>query len=155
MPILRPPLTLLGSLRLAQTLNNIGDMASPTTIGDTSAGGFGETRPLQESGYWTYPEKTRTIAWSKTIRKQAKGLHGLNLGKVQAVESHHVRTERGFIRKETFFIPRDLVQAFDGSTVWFGVEPGLEREFQRASIWIRTSPPGRVNTPSSTHLRVH
>jgi hypothetical protein len=140
---------------LAQRLNSAGDETeSSTTSGGNRTGAFGEFHRLQDPAYWTYPEKTTTIAWSRTIRKQAEGLHGLNLGRVQAVGPRYVRTSRGFIRKQTFFIPRDLVQAFDGSTVWFGVEPGLERGFQRASHFTIAIPSGRVNTPSSTHLRV-
>jgi hypothetical protein len=80
---------------------------------------------------WTYREKVKTIAWSKTINKEAQGHHGLDLGRVQAVEPHYVQTVKGLIRKDTFFIPRDLAQAFDGTTVWFGVEPGLEHQFRR------------------------
>jgi len=136
-------------------MDKVRDEANPTTSGGNRAGPFGESRPPQDPEYWTYPERTRTIAWSRTIRKQAEGLHGLNLGRIQAVGPRYVRTSRGFIRKQTFFIPRDLVQAFDGSTVWFGVELDLERRFQRASPLTIASPSRRVNTPSSTHLRVN
>jgi len=94
---------------------------------------LGERRSLQHLSFWNYPEKFRTITWSETIKKGAKGLGGLDLGKVQAVEHNYVRTVKGLIRKEIFFIPRRLAQAFDGSTLWFGVEPGLEYGFRRTN----------------------
>jgi hypothetical protein len=59
-------------------------------------------------------------------------MEGLDLGKVQAVEFNYVRTVKGLISKETFFIPRELAEAFDGSTLWFCVPRGLEGAIRRA-----------------------
>jgi hypothetical protein len=141
---------------LAQNLYGIDNsLGSSKTDTPDYSGAAGERRSLRHLSLWNYPEKFITIAWSQTIRKKAEGLHGLNLGKVRAVETHYVHTVKGFIRKETFFIPRDLAQGFDGSTLWFGIVPGLEREFQSVGPLARTRPSGRFNTPSSTHLRVN
>ena len=95
-----------------------------------SPGSPGKRSPLRDFSYWAYREKPKTIAWSRTVRKEAKGIDGLNLGRVQAVEAHHVRTAKGLLRKETFLIPRELVQAFDGSTLWFDVKPGHEHRMR-------------------------
>jgi hypothetical protein len=95
-----------------------------------SPGALGEGRSMRKLSFWTYPEKFRTIEWSKTMRKVAKGLDGVYLGRVHTVESHYVRTVRGVIRKEMFLIPRELAQAFDGYTLWFGVKTDLLHQYR-------------------------
>jgi hypothetical protein len=71
------------------------------------------------------------MMWSETIKKEARGLKALDLGEVQAVGPYRVKTERGLLKKETFYIPRDLAEAFDGSTLFFRIAPGEEVEFWR------------------------
>ncbi len=99
--------------------------------------------------------KSTTIMWSETLKKEARGLDTLDLGEVQAVEPYYVKTERGVLKRETFYLPRDLAEAFDGSTLWFGITAAqAEREFRRdvppteeeymkycvaQPIWSRTS----------------
>lgn len=119
---------------MAQKLNEIqeGTGSSKTDIGNRPSV-VGERRSLRDLSFWAYPEKVMKITWSKTIRREAKGLDGFDLGRVHAVESNHVRTVKGLIRKETFFIPRDLAQAFDGSTLWFGIQSGLAHQFRKTN----------------------
>jgi len=53
--------------------------------------------------------------------------------KVEAVEPHYVQTAKGLVQKEKFFLPRDLAVDFDGSTLWFNLEAGVEDRFRRAT----------------------
>jgi hypothetical protein len=70
--------------------------------------------------------------WSQTIRKEAKGLDAFDLGEVQAVAPHYVKTEKGLFNKEIFYLPRDLAEVFDGSTLWFRIaQDQAEAEFRR------------------------
>jgi len=72
------------------------------------------------------------IMWSETVKKEARGFNAFDLGEVQAVEPHYVKTKKGALNRETFYIPRDLAEAFDGSTLWFSVTPAqAETEFRR------------------------
>ncbi len=66
------------------------------------------------------------------MKKEARGLDAFDLGEVHAVEPHYVKTQKGMLKRETFYLPRDLAEAFDGSTLWFRVAPGqAEAEFRR------------------------
>jgi hypothetical protein len=72
------------------------------------------------------------IVWSETIKKEARGIEDFDLGEVQAVEPHFVKTEKGVVKRETFYLPRVCAEAFDGSTLWFVVtSEHAETEFRR------------------------
>jgi len=76
-------------------------------------------------------QRCRDIVWGQTIKKETRGLDAFDLGEVQAVAPHYVRTEKGLFNKETFYLPRDLAEVFDGSTLWFRIAPELAEEFRR------------------------
>jgi len=68
---------------MAQKLNGEEDgPRSSKTDAVNRAGLMVKRHSLRDQSFWTYPEKVRTIAWSKAIGKEAKGLGGFDLGKV-------------------------------------------------------------------------
>jgi uncharacterized protein (TIGR02271 family) len=77
-----------------------------------------------------------SIAWDNVIKKEARGaVDDSDFGEVQEQRQNYVLTQRGTISKQKFYIPKYLVQGFDGSTLWFNAsESDLEG-------WKRDSPP--------------
>ena len=61
------------------------------------------------------------IKWAETIKKEARGVNGLDLGEVQQVDLENIITQKGTIEKEQYSIPKKLVEKFDGNTLWFNV----------------------------------
>ena len=61
------------------------------------------------------------IKWAETIKKEARGSKGLDLGEVQQVELESIITQKGTIDKEQFRIPKKLVEKFDGDALWFNL----------------------------------
>jgi hypothetical protein len=61
------------------------------------------------------------IKWAETIKKEARGENGLDLGEVQQVDLENIITQKGTIEKEQYSIPKKLVEKFDGNTLWFNV----------------------------------
>ena len=55
------------------------------------------------------------------IKKEARGLGDADLGEVQEVTGEFIVTQKGTIDKDVFYIPKNLVDHFDGSTVFFTV----------------------------------
>lgn len=49
------------------------------------------------------------IDWNDTIKKEAEGINGEDLGEVQDVSNGSVLIQRGIINKERFLIPQELV----------------------------------------------
>ena len=77
-----------------------------------------------------------SIAWDNVIKKEARGaVDDSDFGEVQEQGQNYILTQKGTISKQKFYIPKYLVQGFDGSTLWFNAsESDLEG-------WKRDSPP--------------
>jgi uncharacterized protein (TIGR02271 family) len=79
---------------------------------------------------------TESIAWEDIIKKEARGTtDDSDFGEVQEVGQHYVLTQKGMISKDKFYIPKYLVQGYDGDTLWFNAS---ETDLQG---WKRDSPP--------------
>lgn len=54
------------------------------------------------------------------IKKEARGIEDeTDLGEVQEVGTEYILTKKGTIDGDKFYIPKNLVERFDGHTVWF------------------------------------
>jgi hypothetical protein len=89
-------------------------LGSSKTDAPDHSGAAGERRSFRHLSFWNYPDKFITIAWSQTIRKKAEGLHGLNLGKVRAVETHYVHTLKGFVWRRRSSFQETSLRALTG-----------------------------------------
>jgi len=77
-----------------------------------------------------------SIAWNEVIKKEARGaVDDSDFGEVQEVGQHYVLTQKGMVNKEKFYIPKYLVQGYDGNTLWFNAS---NNELEG---WMRDSPP--------------
>jgi len=65
------------------------------------------------------------------IKKEARGLGDADLGEVQEVTSEFIVTQKGTIDKDVFYIPKNLVDHFDGSTVFFTVTEEEAKQYKR------------------------
>jgi uncharacterized protein (TIGR02271 family) len=77
-----------------------------------------------------------SIAWDNIIKKEARGaVDDSDFGEVQELGQNYVQTQKGVVSKQKYYIPKYLVQGFDGDTLWFNAsESDLE-------VWKRDSPP--------------
>jgi uncharacterized protein (TIGR02271 family) len=77
-----------------------------------------------------------SIAWDNIIKKEARGaVDDSDFGEVQELGQQYVLTQKGMVSKQKYYIPKYLVQGFDGDTLWFNAsESNLEG-------WKRDSPP--------------
>ena len=65
------------------------------------------------------------------IKKEARGLGDADLGEVQEVTGEFIVTQKGTIDKDLFYIPKNLVDHFDGSTVSFTVTEEEVKQYKR------------------------
>jgi Domain of unknown function (DUF2382) len=79
-----------------------------------------------------------TIDWSDVIKKEARGINDEDLGEVQEVGDNYVLVQRGMINKDKFYIPKNMVEGYDG-VLRFSISEEAKSKF------LRDSPP-----PSST-----
>ena len=55
------------------------------------------------------------------IKKEARGLNDADLGEVQEVRQDNVITKSGVVDKETYCLPKNLVEGYDGQNLLFRV----------------------------------
>jgi hypothetical protein len=59
--------------------------------------------------------------WDDILKKEARGINDYDLGEVHEVEPELVVTKRGLVDKDKFYLPKSLVERFDGDKVWFSI----------------------------------
>jgi hypothetical protein len=59
--------------------------------------------------------------WDDILRKEARGKNDYDLGEVHELEPEIVVTKRGLVDKDKFYLPKSLVERFDGDKVWFSI----------------------------------
>ena len=65
------------------------------------------------------------------IKKEARGLGDADLGEVQEVTGEFIVTQKGTVDKDVFYIPKNLVDHFNGSTVFFTVTEEEVKQYKR------------------------
>jgi len=54
------------------------------------------------------------------LKKEARGIDdNADLGEIQEVSPEYIITQKGTLVVDKFYIPKSLVERFDGNTVWF------------------------------------
>jgi hypothetical protein len=61
------------------------------------------------------------IKWDDVIKKEARGIDNADFGEVHTVESDNVVTEIGLTEHDRFYLPKALVDRFDGKVLWFKI----------------------------------
>jgi hypothetical protein len=66
------------------------------------------------------------------IKKEARGLgDDADLGEVQEISGEFIVTQKGTVDKDVYYIPKNLVDHFDGSTVFFTVTEEEVKQYKR------------------------
>jgi hypothetical protein len=71
------------------------------------------------------------INWPETIKKEARGLNDYDLGEVQAVTENEVVTKKGIVDTDKFYLPKNLVERYDGHNLQFNITKEKAQEFRR------------------------
>jgi hypothetical protein len=60
------------------------------------------------------------IDWNEVVKKEARGINDADFGEVQLTMGDTVITEKGIVDKDRFTC-QNLVDKFDGHTLWFKI----------------------------------
>src|ERR687884_1708434 len=80
--------------------------------------------------------RTSNIDWNDVIKKEARGSGDEDLGEVQETGQDYVLVQRGMINKEKFYIPKDMVESYDGDVLRLSIS-----EEDAKSRFLGYSPP--------------
>jgi hypothetical protein len=61
----------------------------------------------------------KNVDWDQVVKKEARGINDADLG--QLIIGDTVVTEKGIADKNRFYLPKNLVDRFDGHTIWFNI----------------------------------
>ena len=64
----------------------------------------------------------KDIDWDEVVKKEARGIDDADFGEVQLTIGDTVITEKGIADKNRFYLPKNLVNRFDGHTLWFNIQ---------------------------------
>ena len=72
------------------------------------------------------------IDWNDVIKKEARGWgDDTDLGEVQEILGEYIITQKGNVAKDRFYIPKNLVERFDGDTVYFRITKDEAKQYKR------------------------
>jgi stress response protein YsnF len=78
-------------------------------------------------------DQASSIDWNDIIKKEARGTDDSDFGEVQEIGQNYVLTQRGTVKKERFYIPKYLVNGYDGNVLWFNTTGVDISQFSRES----------------------
>ncbi|HEX7179318.1 MAG TPA: hypothetical protein VF220_06290 [Nitrososphaeraceae archaeon] len=71
------------------------------------------------------------INWDEVIKKEARGIEDYDLGEVHEIQPDTVVTKKGVLDKDKFYLPKNLVKAYDGHKLRFSVTKEEAQTFRR------------------------
>ena len=60
------------------------------------------------------------VNWHEALNKWARGID-TDLGKVEKVDTNHIITRRGLVKKHKFYLPKKIVERMDGNRILFNL----------------------------------
>jgi len=82
-----------------------------------------------------------TVLWSELKNKKVKSNDGKKLGRIKKISQNHFRIEKGSVGKKSFWVPKNLADAYDGEYIWlsnneeeirgkffYGEEPSVDEQ---------------------------
>ena len=65
------------------------------------------------------------------MKKKARGIDNFDLGEIQEIEQDYVVTRKGLIGIDEFYVPKELLEKYDGVNVVFRIEKKDAQLFKR------------------------
>ena len=84
---------------------------------------------------------------SDILKKEATGIDDFDLGEVQQIGTGFIVTEKGIINKKRYYIPKNLIEDFDGHTLYFRIMRAESKRFRWDDLKVLKSNHSIVNIP--------
>lgn len=73
----------------------------------------------------------QNIRWENVVKKEAIGMDKCDLGKVQQIKDDSIITEKDIINKKRYFLPKKLIDKFNGNILYFKILKAEAKQFQQ------------------------
>jgi hypothetical protein len=98
-----------------------------------------------------------TILWSMLKGKKVITNDGKEMGEIKEISDNYIRLEKGTIKKDKFWIPKYVADAYDGKNLWLYITeeevhakhqygeqpPTVKEDYTKGFESFKTSPSGR------------
>ena len=75
-----------------------------------------------------------TILWSMLKGKKVKSNDGKDVGEIKEISQNFLRLEKGTVKKDKFWIPKYVADAYDGKVLWLLIsEEGILGKYHHGS----------------------
>src|ERR671938_2081771 len=75
-----------------------------------------------------------TVLWTMLKGKKVKSNDGKDVGEIKEVTQNFLRLEKGTIKKDKFWIPKFVADAYDGKALWLLIsEEDILRKYHHRS----------------------
>src|SRR6476469_5448336 len=92
------------------------------------------------------------ISWDKAIDMKVKSSDNKDLGKIQAINKDYIQTKEGMVTKKYYFIPKYLIQGYDGDKLWVSVsKDDVKARFEKE----KAPDPSEFDTPEYNQRRTN
>lgn len=71
------------------------------------------------------------IQWDLIIKKEARGIDNADLGEVAEIDAVFVIVKRDTDDEEKLYLPKDLVERFDGDSIWFKITDSEAESYRK------------------------
>ena len=69
------------------------------------------------------------------VKKEARGLGDrTEFDEVQEILGEHIITQRGTAAKERYYIPRNLIERFNGATIYFNIPKKKQNDTKEINL---------------------
>ena len=73
----------------------------------------------------------QNIRWEDVLKKEAIGIDKCDLGKVQQIKDDTIITEKGVFNKKRYFLPKKLIDKFNGNILYFKIVKAEAKQFRQ------------------------
>ena len=60
------------------------------------------------------------VNWHEALKKRSRGIDA-DLGKVEEVDTNHIITRKGLLKKRKFYLPKKIVEKMEENRILFNV----------------------------------
>ena len=76
------------------------------------------------------------IDWSEVLEKKVLGTDNYDFGVVSEIETDQIVTRRGMVVKDRFYLPKKLVERYDGHKLWFNITKDDAHRYKKCNSKI-------------------
>lgn len=89
---------------------------------------------------------SNVIPWNDVIKKEARSINDEDFGEVQEIEGNYIKVQKGMIKKENFYIPKNQAESYDGNVLKFRISESELKTRYKDEPFIKNAEKGTIES---------